>query len=150
LTSGEVRCWGTGTFNRLGYGNTNTIGDDETPASAGSVDVGGAVVQLAAGQTHTCALLVTGAVRCWGYGPYGQLGYPNTTEVLGVPASAGDVDVGGPVSQIVAGYNHTCALLQSGDVRCWGSGYGGKLGYGNTEHIGIYETPASAGSVQVL
>jgi alpha-tubulin suppressor-like RCC1 family protein len=89
-------------------------------------------------------------VRCWGYGPYGQLGYPNTTEVLGVPASAGDVDVGGPVSQIVAGYNHTCALLQSGDVRCWGSGYGGKLGYGNTEHIGIYETPASAGSVQVL
>ena len=42
------------------------IGDSETPASAGDVDVGGVVVQLAAGYQHTCAVLDDGAVRCWG------------------------------------------------------------------------------------
>ena len=30
--SGDVRAWGAGGFGRLGYGNTNRIGDDETPA----------------------------------------------------------------------------------------------------------------------
>ncbi len=150
LTSGDVRCWGTGLDNKLGYGNTQPIGDNETPASAGSVNVGGAVAQIAAGSEHTCALLTTGAVRCWGSGSYGQLGYANTLSVLGAPASAGVVDLGGPVVQLTAGLSHTCALLESGDVRCWGVGSNGRLGYGNTEWIGDDETPASAGSVQVL
>lgn len=34
---GAVRCWGAGASGRLGYGNTNDIGDDEEPVSAGSV-----------------------------------------------------------------------------------------------------------------
>ena len=63
LSGGAVRCWGDGASGRLGYGNTNNIGDNETPASAGDVDVGGTVTEIAAGR-HTCALLSTGAVRC--------------------------------------------------------------------------------------
>ena len=31
---------------QLGYGNTDTIGDDEDPVSAGDVDVGAAVSKL--------------------------------------------------------------------------------------------------------
>lgn len=34
---GAVRCWGLGLNGRLGYGNLNNIGDNETPASAGDV-----------------------------------------------------------------------------------------------------------------
>jgi len=34
-----VAYWGFGGFGRLGYGNTETIGDDEVPASAGTVEV---------------------------------------------------------------------------------------------------------------
>ena len=37
--SGEVRCWGRGSTGALGYGNPNDIGDDETPASAGDVQI---------------------------------------------------------------------------------------------------------------
>ena len=43
-----------------------------------------------------------------------------------------------------------CALLTSGSLRCWGAGYVGQLGYGNTKFIGDDETPASAGDVPVL
>jgi hypothetical protein len=119
LESGSVRCWGNADEfsllygGRLGYGNSEDIGDDETPASAGDVDVGAPVVSLVAGETHTCALLVGGAVRCWGSGPlgygndeggaircwgranYGQLGYANIVMIGDdeTPASDGDVMV---------------------------------------------------------
>jgi len=37
LDGGQTRCWGRGDAGRLGYGNQLHIGDDETPADAGSV-----------------------------------------------------------------------------------------------------------------
>ncbi len=155
LDTGKVRCWGWGHHGQLGYGNADEIGDDETPASAGDVDVGGTVVQIAAGYVHTCALLDNGNVRCWGGGDveynFGQLGYGNTLAIGDneTPASAGDVDVGGTVTQIAAGGEHTCALLDTGYVVCWGSGMYGRLGYGNQENVGDTEHPSSVGTVNV-
>ena len=151
LDTGRVRCWGWGGSGQLGFGNTENIGDDETPGSVGEVNVGGPVTEIATGQFHTCALLDAGGVRCWGGSRYGQLGYVNTENVGDdeTPASAGDVDVGGTVIQITAGGYHTCALLDTGGVRCWGSGGDGQLGYANTEDIGDDETPASAGEVNI-
>ena len=148
LDAGTVRCWGSGGFSNLGYGNTDDIGDDETPASAGDVDVGGTVVQMAAGTFHTCALLSAGTVRCWGAGGLGRLGSGNNASILDA-ASAGDVNVGGPVTQITAGKSHTCALLDTGAVRCWGYGAGGRIGYGNANDIGDNEAPAAAGDLNV-
>ncbi len=146
---GAVRCWGAAFNGNLGYGNTTSIGDDETPSSAGDVDVGGRVTQLSAGSAHVCALLDTGAVRCWGFASGGRLGYANGNDIGDneTPASAGDVNVGGTVRQIAAGFNHTCALLTTGSVRCWGSALNGTLGYGNANDIGDNETPATAGDV---
>jgi alpha-tubulin suppressor-like RCC1 family protein len=151
LEGGKARCWGYGDVGELGYGNPETVGDDETPASVGDVDVGGPVKSLALGMFHTCALLETGKVRCWGQGVSGQLGYGNKNNVGDneAPASAGDVDVGGTVTAIAAGYWHTCALLEGGAVRCWGEAMYGELGYGNGTAIGDNEKPASAGDVPV-
>ncbi len=151
LDDGSVRCWGQGQFAQLGYGDTLAIGDDETPASAGDVSVGGLVEQLATGYFHACVLLDNGDVRCWGAGPEGELGYGNT-ESIGddeIPSSVGPVDVGGTVAQLVTGFHHTCALLSTADVRCWGDGSGGRLGYGNTAFIGDDEVPSSVGTVDV-
>jgi alpha-tubulin suppressor-like RCC1 family protein len=152
IETGAVRCWGLGTLGRLGYGNTSTIGDTETPATAGDVVVGGIVTQIAAGDGHTCALLSTGNVRCWGNNAFGELGYPGTGDIGDdeLPSAAGDVDVGGIVSQVSAGGNHTCARLETGTIRCWGAGNLGSLGYGNKNNIGDNETPASAGDVPAL
>jgi alpha-tubulin suppressor-like RCC1 family protein len=151
LANGKVRCWGSNGAGQLGYGHGLTIGDDEAPASAGDVNVGGDVVQVAAGGAHTCALLTTGTVRCWGQAWSGQLGYASPENVGDdeAPASAGDVAVGGRVVQLSAGAEHTCVRLHDGAVRCWGSGNRAQLGYGNLSSIGDDELPASAGDVSV-
>jgi cysteine-rich repeat protein len=151
LDSGSVRCWGSSSSGQLGYGNKNNIGDDESPILAGDVNVGGTVIQIAARGAHTCALLDSGSVRCWGSGIDGQLGYKNTNNIGDdeFPVKVGDVDIGGTVRQIAAGHDHTCALLDSGSVRCWGRGFEGRLGYGNVNDVGDDEFPATAGDVNI-
>lgn len=159
LTNGKVRCWGgswdeSGNVAPLGYATSELyIGDNEPPASMGDIDLGGSAVQISNGFAHTCAVLTTGNVRCWGSGLYGRLGY-GSDDLLYVgneipPSAAGDVNVGAPVVKVAAGRSHTCALLTTGNVRCWGDGAAGELGYGNTETIGDDETPASAGDVNI-
>jgi alpha-tubulin suppressor-like RCC1 family protein len=155
LDDGTVRCWGRGTSGQLGHGNTTNIGDDELPAAVGAVPIGERVVSLAARGGHTCAVVADGLVRCWGEGFYGVLGYAGTAHVGDdeTPAEVGDVDVGGGAVQALAlGVHHTCALMASGGVRCWGSGGGGALGLGlgNRLIIGDDEVPASVGEVAVV
>jgi alpha-tubulin suppressor-like RCC1 family protein len=151
LQDGSVRCWGNGGSGKLGYANTNTIGDDETPASAGPVPVGGAVIDIAAGDYHTCALLQTGDVRCWGANASGQLGYANTQQIGDneTPDSVGPVDLGGPAIDIAAGNSVSCAVRDTGDIYCWGTGGFGALGHADTQSIGNDETPAAAGPVML-
>ena len=38
--------------------------------------------------------------------------------------------LGGTPIQLAAGYAHTCAILEDGTLRCWGSRLSGMLGYG--------------------
>ncbi len=148
LESGEVYCWGSGEFGELGYGDTDQV---DTPLDKGPVDVGGQAVQVACGYEHTCALLDTGDVVCWGDGQYGQLGYGNTDSVgvTNVPADVGPVDVGANVTQVTAGSHHTCVIIEGGDVKCWGAGSGGALGYGNPDDVGVTNVPADVGVVDV-
>jgi alpha-tubulin suppressor-like RCC1 family protein len=122
LSSGNVRCWGQGSFGELGYGKRENVFGKGEPARHGDVEIGGKVTQLAGGSNHTCALLENRKVRCWGSNSKRQLGYPKSDDIGDdEPASAaGDVEVGGDVAQLVAGYFHTCALLTDGRVRCWG------------------------------
>ena len=64
-------------YGQLDMEISDTRGDD--PGEMGDNlpydDVGGTVVQLATGESHTCALLDNGKVICWGYNLFGQLGY---------------------------------------------------------------------------
>ena len=155
VDDGSVRCWGFGGDGRLGYGNAATIGDDETPGSAGPVNLGSGrtAVAISAGGGHTCALLDDGSVRCWGFGGDGRLGYGNRQAVGDdeTPGSVGPVDLGAgrTAKAISAGRDHTCAVLDDGSVLCWGLGNDGRLGYGNTAAVGDNETPGSAGPVQL-
>lgn len=203
LEFGRVRCWGRGTHGALGYGSTETIGDDETPADAGDVLVGPAVEQLAAGGNRTCILAqgASGHVRCWGspilgYGNLEQIGDDETPSDAGNivlsrgaravdtgqrsacailqdgavqcwgdggtlgylagdvgddedPAALGVLELGGPASAIAIGEYHRCVLQLLGRVRCWGYGEGGRLGYGSEQNIGDNETPAGAGYVEL-
>ncbi len=107
------------------------------------------IVSLVAGSAHTCALDMTGDVRCWGSNASGQLGLPGA-DVVGdneAPAWMPTVALGGPAAALAAGYAHTCALLEDQRVRCWGKNQFGELGRGDTRTVGDDETPAEVEAV---
>jgi alpha-tubulin suppressor-like RCC1 family protein len=142
MTTGGVRCWGAGGFGQLGYGSTANIGDGGgvLMQDLGDVPLGGKAVAISAGGNHTCALLTTGSVRCWGAGVDGDLGYNGLSNVgdgLGPSIQqAGDVPLGGKAVAISAGTEHTCALMTTGHLRCWGNGALGRLGHDNPTNVG--------------
>ncbi|MEM9458593.1 MAG: hypothetical protein AAGF11_30740 [Myxococcota bacterium] len=156
LDGGDLLCWGQAQLGRLGYGSTNDVGLTQTPMEMGPVMVGGSVVQVVAGEAHTCALLVGGDVRCWGDNDVGQLGYGHSDDIGDdegeVPAGEPPVviaDAGGMVIELAAGKDHTCAILEGGALRCWGDNGDGQLGYDHTNNIGDDADPALAGDVDV-
>ncbi|KIG12810.1 Molybdopterin oxidoreductase, iron-sulfur binding subunit [Enhygromyxa salina] len=155
---GTVYCWGYNEFGELGYGHTDNIGDDETPASVGPAFVlpkgvagGTNAIQLSAGVYHACALFEGGEALCWGEAAYGQLGQADA-EHLGddeLPSDALPIDLPAPITYLTAGGFHVCALLESGEAYCWGSSEFGQLGYGNTNNIGDDEPPNAGGPLDV-
>lgn len=100
------------------------------------------VLQITAGDAHTCALLSGGRVKCWGNNLRGQLGLGDTEDRGNAPgemdAKLPFVDLGDDVraKSLVAGFHHTCALLEDGGVKCWGYNDDGELGLGDKEHRG--------------
>ena len=138
LDDGAVRCWGDAEFGRLGYMNTDSIGDNEHPETAGDVKMlapGERAKKLALAEHFTCALLVGGAVRCWGLGGYLGLG---TTEYHGdAPGPLPPpIELAGAALDLVAGQASACALIDGGEVQCWGFNGAGNHGLNNTEIIG--------------
>jgi alpha-tubulin suppressor-like RCC1 family protein len=123
MASGGVRCWGANSDGQLGNGS---YVDSDTPVS---VWIGDDVSAIAAGGSHTCALMDSGGVMCWGDNEFGQLG-DGTNTSQNEPDDVEDLSSG--VSAIAAGYSHTCALADTGEVKCWGRNRDGQLGDGTT------------------
>ena len=85
--------------------------------------------QVSAGNVHTCAVLVSGGVQCWGEGGSGQLGNGSSTTNQPTPVAVTGISNALGVS---VGASHSCAVLASGGVQCWGFGGSGRLGNGST------------------
>ena len=131
MADNTVKCWGQGGVGQLGYGNNNTIGDNETPNTVGVVNLGQTAKAITAGDFHTCALLADNTVKCWGDGASGRLGYGNDQIHIGdneTPNTVGVVNLGQTAKAITTGDSHTCALLADNTVKCWGSGGSGRAG----------------------
>ena len=122
--SGGVRCWGW----NLGAGQVSAMGVPTATDSDVPVDVIGltsGVVAIAAGHAHTCAVTTVGGLKCWGNNYSGALG-DGTRVRRSTPADVFGLTSG--VAAVSAGESHTCALTQSGGVKCWGQNTYGQLG----------------------
>jgi PKD repeat protein/alpha-tubulin suppressor-like RCC1 family protein len=139
----SLKCWGTNTYGELGLGDTLRRGD--APAEMGdflpAVDLGSSrhATDIAAGEYHTCALLETGGVACWGASSKLGMGPATPAGNIGdAPGEMGDslpeVDLGGGryATAVTASSTHTCALLDNHAVKCWGLNTYGQLGLGDT------------------
>jgi len=129
----QVYCWGSNSQGQLGTGNTSNA---LAPLSLG-MNVN--VVQVVAGDSHSCALTSLGDVYCWGSNEVGQLGLGHVNQTLS-PTRISTTNDAPPntfekVVQLSAGANHTCALTENYFLYCWGLGTSGQLGVGksNTE-----------------
>jgi alpha-tubulin suppressor-like RCC1 family protein len=124
LVSGEVECWGAGSYGQLGHGLYQS---SYIPISVIGIST---AVAISAAADQTCAVLRSGSVQCWGQNFYGELG--NGTKAN----SNTPVTVTG-ISSATAVANadlSTCALLASGAVKCWGYDGDGELGDGTNAH----------------
>ena len=131
-TAGNVKCWGRGAYGRLGNDGTSS---QNHPVSVVDKDGGttalSGAVQVETGYYHTCALMSSGNVKCWGYGGQGQLGNngtSNSDHPTGVVDGNNSNNLLSNISQISTGNYHSCALTASGNVKCWGDGTNGRLG----------------------
>ncbi len=113
--NGVVKCWGQNGNGQVGDGTqSNAI---FVPVIVNGL--GSGTVSVAAGGSHTCALSVSGGVKCWGYV------YGSSVSTV-VPTNVADLESG--AKSIAAGYEHTCAVIETGDAKCWGFNSDGALG----------------------
>jgi alpha-tubulin suppressor-like RCC1 family protein len=131
LSTGHVDCWGNNVWGQLGNGTATT---SSTPVEVLGISD---ATQVAAGDYHACALLSTGHIDCWGNNLSGELGDGSEGEENGISTP---VEVRGltNATEVAAGGTHSCALLSTGEVDCWGfNHFGGELGDGSEENSDI-------------
>ncbi len=144
FTAGDVGCFGSEGFGRLGAPHDGGVGG--APGTMGSalptlvLDDEAEVAAITAGWAHTCVLLDDGALKCWGLNSAGQLGLGNTNTRGDVAGEVGPnmpaVELGGGVSALATTSEPTCALLADDTIKCWGRNSDGALGQGTIEDIG--------------
>jgi alpha-tubulin suppressor-like RCC1 family protein len=127
LQGGAVRCWGDNFNGQLGDGNSGfSANQNPTPVAVSGLSSG--VIAIGAGAQHSCAVLTTGALKCWGDNEFGQRGDGTTTQTPKTPVDVVGLNAG--VFAVDGGEESTCAYLDDGNVRCFGFNAFGQLGDG--------------------
>lgn len=102
---------------------------------------------VSGGTSHTCAV-VDGGVQCWGSTTQGQLG--NKLFSLAIPVPAEALPRGSGATQVTAGDQFSCAVVNGG-LQCWGLNSSGQLGDGSTTRrtAPVAILPAGSGVTRV-
>jgi hypothetical protein len=140
--AGEVKCMGYGNYGQLGNGGAS---QSPTAVSVSGINNAVKVYTASSGYStnygHSCALLLDGSVKCWGYlQSYGQANTPvaitGLTSVIDFSMSKGNA----------SDQDHWCAVLSNGSVKCAGYGAYGQLGNGSTSSVN-WTTPVTVSGI---
>lgn len=123
-------CWGDNGAGQIGNPDAGALLD-----APGSRVAGGQALAIAAGGAFTCVIAADSVVRCSGTNANGELGRSGATDTAPHPVPEPVVQPGTPSSpikakSIAAGREHACAVLETDEVVCWGTGADGQLGNG--------------------
>jgi alpha-tubulin suppressor-like RCC1 family protein len=141
LEDGAVACWGFGRDGQLG--NDGTANADAPVLVPGIADA----TAVAVGDFHACAIVDSGTLACWGDNFFGQLGAPLEVELSLTPRTVEGID---DVVAIAAGRATTCAVVQNGDVSCWGDGLFGQRVPGESANDAVPKVvPLPTGAVSI-
>jgi alpha-tubulin suppressor-like RCC1 family protein len=156
---GGLKCWGINNYGQGGQAH-NYIPGNWLPYATSVIGINGSsdattAVGVTCGSLHTCALMKTGAAKCWGLGSQRQIGNgeapqpPNYSQIddTFVLSIDGATDATRAVS-LGAGDTHTCAAMLDGTVKCWGSNFKSELtgGYtGARDPTAVYSGNVGAG-----
>ena len=128
LTNYSLFCSGLNNYGQLGLGNQQLL--------SGYVDLNDKIpAALSQGNNHYCAILDDGSVSCWGRNNKGQLGDSSNSN-RNIPTSV-NLGVNKTAVSISAGLDFTCALLNTGEVSCWGDNSYGIFADGTTTDSNI-------------
>jgi alpha-tubulin suppressor-like RCC1 family protein len=131
---GVAYCWGYGADGQQGNGESGAAALHTAPTRVSSLQT---FASIYAGHMHTCALTGDGTAYCWGANQDGQLGYATTTMCGDVePCSTSPQPVNTTLRfvSLALGIGHTCGLVHTGEVYCWGDNELGQLGNGTTQN----------------
>jgi alpha-tubulin suppressor-like RCC1 family protein len=135
LTTGVVKCWGGNSDGQLGLGNTDSYGDavSETGTGLPAVDLNQTAKYISAGYVHTCAIRADNSTVCWGENFWGTLGNGSRSNIGDTSGEMGSSLIAVDLStdyatSLSAGYQFTCAILNTGQVKCWGLNDVGQTG----------------------
>jgi hypothetical protein len=149
LDNGVVTCWPGYSYYSDSYGTLGPNYNDALPPESRPVIAFGSgqlTTQIATGSQHSCALLDSGAIKCWGRNDFGQLGIGDAVHRGVSVDQMGDalpaLNLGGATKAIAAGQHHSCALLSDGKITCWGLNDAGQLGRGDTVNVGDTPNPS--------
>jgi alpha-tubulin suppressor-like RCC1 family protein len=117
MENGKLICWGDNTHGQIASIQNEPTVDLGTGRTAIAVD---------AGSDHTCAILDDQSIKCWGSNSNGQLGDETTVDRMW-PAAV-DLGTGRTAIDVAAGDDFTCAILDNGKIKCWGSNRYGQIG----------------------
>lgn len=142
VSRGRTACWGLNLTGAVdGLGSTAVV---FTPMPVAGVPpaIAPYASGLGRGDTQSCALTEAGDLYCWGSNSYGQIGNGMTSTVQ-MPVFPPTMVASG-ILKTACGSQYTCAVSSGGLVTCWGYGYAGQLGIGQSDGgSNIYPSPVT-------
>ncbi len=123
--------YGSGSVVSKRSGRTWVIVTNEALHDSASIVSGYLFSSVAAGQGHTCGLLVHGELYCWGDNSRGQL----ADSQLGFKTSPSPVDSTRRYTTVSLGGAFTCGLTSTDGLYCWGSNELGQVGVGLSQTV---------------